>query len=61
VQSVEFSYFGATELNRPPEWTDRWTDRNALPQLVRLRVAMGDGWRAPDLIVAPRLAGPAQP
>lgn len=61
VQSVDFAYFGVADPNRPPEWTDHWTGRRALPQLVRLRVAMADGWQAPDLIVAPRLAGPAQP
>ena len=61
VTSVEFAYFGAVDRNRPPEWQDHWTDMLTLPQLVRLRIAMADHWRAPDLIVAPRLAGPAAP
>lgn len=60
VRSVEFAYFGVAEPNHPPEWINHWTGRRGLPQLVRLRVAMNDGWRAPDLIVAPRLAGPPQ-
>jgi general secretion pathway protein J len=61
VMSVEFSYFGMVDRNRPPEWLDHWTDMLTLPQLVRLRIAMADHWHAPDLIVAPRLAGPAVP
>lgn len=60
VQSIEFGYFGIADPNRPPEWLDRWTDRPELPQLVRLRVTLTDGWQAPDLIIAPRLAGAAQ-
>jgi len=61
VSSVDFAYFGVADPNRPPEWLDHWTDRLTLPLLVRLRIAMADHWRAPDLIVAPRLAGPDQP
>ena len=61
VSSVEFAYFGVADRNRPPEWLDHWTDRLTLPQLVRLRIAMADHSRAPDLVVAPRLAGPEQP
>ena len=61
VRSVEFAYFGVVDRTRPPEWLDHWTDMLTLPQLVRLRIAMADHWRAPDLIVAPRLAGPAAP
>jgi general secretion pathway protein J len=60
IRSVEFAYFGTLDQNRPPEWLDRWNDQTALPQLVRLRIAWADGSHAPDLIVAPRLAGPPQ-
>jgi general secretion pathway protein J len=60
IRGVQFGYFGAADPNRPPEWQDRWDDRSALPLLVRLRIAWADGSRAPDLIVAPRLAGPPQ-
>lgn len=60
VRSVDFAYFGVADPNRPPAWMDHWTDRQALPQLVRLRIALADGWSGPDLIVAPRLAGPLQ-
>lgn len=56
LKSVEFAYFGVADGNQLPQWLDRWTGRAELPQLVRLRVVMADGWRAPDLIVAPRLA-----
>lgn len=61
VKSVAFAYFGVQDRSGPPAWSGRWTDRRALPQLVRLRIALADGWKAPDLIVAPRLSGSAQP
>ena len=60
VAKVEFAYFGVAEANRAPEWQDRWVGRAELPQLIRLRITMPGGWRAPDLIVAPRLAEPVQ-
>jgi general secretion pathway protein J len=60
IQTVQFGYFGAADPNRPPEWQNQWNDRTALPLLVRLRIAWADGSHAPDLIVAPRLAGPPQ-
>jgi general secretion pathway protein J len=61
VKDVAFAYFGVQDPNRPLAWGDRWTERRALPQLIRLRVTLADGTRAPDLVVAPRLAGPPQP
>ncbi len=61
VSTVEFQYFGSAEPNLAPEWLDHWTDRQDLPQLVRLRIALADGWRSPGLIVAPRITGAGQP
>ncbi len=61
VRAVEFAYFGVTQANRPPEWQDQWTGRMDLPQLVRVRLRLADGWQAPDLIVAPQLHGTTQP
>ena len=61
VASLEFAYFGVAEANHPPEWQDHWTDRTDLPQLIRLRITLADGWQAPDLIVAPRLADAQRP
>jgi hypothetical protein len=58
LKSVQFSFFGAPAANRSPEWLDRWQERSALPLLVRARVVLDDGWRAPDLVIALRLAGP---
>jgi general secretion pathway protein J len=60
IRGVEFGYFGITDQNRPPEWQDRWENQTALPLLVRLRIAWADGSSAPDLIIAPRMAGPPQ-
>jgi len=59
VTTVEFGYFGAAEANRPPEWQDHWTERTDLPQMIRLRITLADGWRGPDLIIAPRIVDPA--
>lgn len=59
VRQAEFAYFGPPDVNLPSQWQDQWTARDKLPQLVRLRLIMSDGWHAPDLVVAPRQAGPA--
>ena len=55
VRSVRLAYFGATLGNQRPGWTDHWTGRSDLPRLVRMRLTLEDGYRPPDLIVAPRL------
>lgn len=60
VASVAFGYFGVAEPNRPPEWQDHWTDRTDLPQMIRLKITLADGWQSPDLIVAPRSADAMQ-
>ena len=60
VQSVAFSYYGRYAPNRPLAWGERWQDRRTLPQLIRLRITLVGGRQLPDLIVAPRPAGPAQ-
>lgn len=60
VRSVAFSYFGVPEPQQEAAWLDRWSERNALPQLIRVRLTLANGTRAPDLIVAPRLAGMTQ-
>ncbi len=60
VKSVRFAYFGRYAPNRPLAWGDRWTDRRTLPQLVRLSITLADGETIPDLVIAPRLAAPAQ-
>jgi general secretion pathway protein J len=58
VRSIAFAYFGVPAPNRPAGWNDHWTDRHSLPQLIRLRIMLADGSRAPDLVVAPRTAAP---
>ncbi len=51
VAAVRFSYFG------DGRWVPNWTDRTAMPELVRVRLtfAPGDGRVWPDLVVAPRI------
>ncbi len=46
VKGLEISYFDA-RLNG---WVDKWTDTSTLPNLVRVRLALGEG-RAPYEIV----------
>jgi len=58
VSSVAFGYFGATTEGERPQWHEHWQDASALPALVRLRIAFGDGKRVPDLIVSLRAADP---
>jgi general secretion pathway protein J len=61
VRRLDFAYFGTAAANQPARWNDQWTDRHNLPQLIRLRITFADGARAPDLVIAPRSAGPDVP
>lgn len=61
LRSVAFAYFGVAGPQQKAAWLDRWSKRNTLPQLIRLRLTFANGMQAPDLIVAPRLAEAAQP
>lgn len=56
LKTASFAFFGATDPELPDEWQDRWQGVTALPKMIRLRIEFIDGWQAPDLIVAPRLA-----
>jgi general secretion pathway protein J len=61
LRSVAFAYFGVPGPKQKAAWLDRWSQRDALPQLIRVRLTLANGTQAPDLIVAPRLAETAQP
>ena len=61
VRSLAFAYFGVPGPKQKAAWLDRWSERDALPQLIRMRLTLANGIQAPDLIVAPRLAETAQP
>ncbi|HWE75574.1 MAG TPA: prepilin-type N-terminal cleavage/methylation domain-containing protein [Stellaceae bacterium] len=61
VRSLTFAYFGVPGPNQPPAWLDQWSERDALPQLIRMRLTLANGMRVPDLIVAPRLIETAAP
>lgn len=58
LTALEFSYFGSSGPDEPPQWLDRWTNRIRLPLLVRVSAALSDddarSW--PELVVAPRLS-----
>jgi len=60
VASLEFEYFGVADPNRPPEWQNQWSERADLPRLIKLRIVLADGWRGPDLIIAPRVVDPSR-
>lgn len=53
IATIEIAYYGASDRNRPPGWSDEWSGGHGLPSLVRLRVTFpkGDTRRWPDLIV----------
>jgi general secretion pathway protein J len=57
LKTAAFAFFGTTDPELPDEWHDQWQGATALPKMIRLRIEFADGWQAPDLIVAPRLAG----
>jgi general secretion pathway protein J len=56
LKTVVFAFFGTTDPELPGEWHGQWQGVTVLPKMIRLRVEFADGWQAPDLIVAPRLA-----
>jgi general secretion pathway protein J len=56
LREASFAFFGTTDPEVPGEWHDQWQDATTLPKMIRLRIEFADGWQAPDLIVAPRLA-----
>ena len=61
VRSLAFAYFGVPGPKQKAAWLDHWSERDGLPQLIRMRLRLANGMQAPDLIVAPRLAETAQP
>jgi general secretion pathway protein J len=60
VAELRLAYFGTPEPDRPPAWSEVWS-QPLLPLLVRvqLRFADQDGRRWPDLIVRPMIDGQA--
>jgi general secretion pathway protein J len=61
IQSLSINYLELIERadgRVEPHWQDSWTDRPALPALVRIQIefAPGDKRRWPELLVAPRLS-----
>lgn len=57
VGEARFDYHGPRD-GAPPAWHGNWQEQAALPTLVRLSLVDGDGRALPDLVVAPRVAGP---
>ena len=50
VRNVAFAYFGVPGPKQKAAWLDRWSERDALPQLIRMRLTLANGAQAPDLI-----------
>ena len=59
VDGVSLAYFGKIKPDDPPEWYERWLDRDQLPSLVWLSVKFpveqATVW--PQFVVAPLLEG----
>jgi general secretion pathway protein J len=55
VERLELAYFGNLPGEVRRDWRDRWIERGAPPELVRVRVAFfaGDRRQWPDLIIRP--------
>ena len=61
VRAVRFAYFGPPRTGEAPVWLQQWTDRDRLPDMVRVAVER-DGanfakW--PELVVATRITANA--
>ncbi len=58
VASVEFAYYGPQLGAAVSKWSDRWSDRARLPDLIRLRVVFPPGDRRvwPELVVHPDIS-----
>jgi general secretion pathway protein J len=56
IAGADFAYFGATASETVPDWHDRWSGRDGLPMLIRVRIHFADGVFTPDVIVAVRPA-----
>ena len=41
VRNVAFAYFGVPGPKQKAAWLDRWSERDALPQLIRMRLRPG--------------------
>jgi hypothetical protein len=61
IEAASFSYYGALEAGRNPDWHDEWTDPAHLPTLVALQVTFPEGDRRPwpELVIALRLGAAA--
>jgi general secretion pathway protein J len=55
VERLEIAYFGTLPGEERRDWRDRWIERGAPPELVRVRVAFfpGDRRQWPDLVIRP--------
>jgi general secretion pathway protein J len=50
VDAASFAYFGAENDFVEPRWVDEWTFKGRIPQLVRLRMKIGDGTELPEIV-----------
>lgn len=57
LDRASFAYYGVDEPGAAPTWHDRWSDRFALPGLIRISGVFpaGDLRHWPDLVIAPRI------
>jgi general secretion pathway protein J len=51
VERVEFAYFGSENEFADPKWHDTWQFPGRIPEMVRMRVRLGDGTELPETLV----------
>jgi len=57
IAAASFAYLGADTPSGPLTWHASWANRQALPQLIRIRVSFSaqDNRLWPDLLIAPKI------
>lgn len=51
VENVGFEYFGAENDFTQPRWSNAWTYEGRIPEMIRVRIATGEGLPIPEMIV----------
>ena len=51
ITAIRFQYYGRHHGDEPPDWRERWTRGDALPELVRIEIEHETGGPWPAMIV----------
>ena len=55
VEKFQVSYYGVETPGDEPEWTNEWTEKETLPQMISLEIRIEGQAPWPPLVVAPRI------